>query len=261
MSEATVQELYFYPIKGFRGVRTSELKLEKRGAYLDRNWTLVDENSNFLTQRQLPELAKIGLMIDEGSIELSVPEHDSIDFGLEERTGDSTEITVWKSKMPAFEVSPDVSEWISGVIKKPVRLMRISDSAKRESEIERRELAFQDGRPLLVVSKASLEQLELKAGVSFTMSRFRPNIVIGNVAPHEEDNWSSFKIGNIEFKGIKPCIRCKVTTVHPLTGEVGEEPLKTLATYRRLEKGIAFGYYYAHLKDGFIKLGAPVSPH
>ena len=49
----------------------------------------------------------------------------------------------------------------------------------------------------------------------------------------------------MEFKALKPCTRCKITTVHPLTGEVGDEPLKTLATYRRQERGIMFGYYYA----------------
>ena len=259
---ATVQELNFYPIKSFRGLRTNELRLDKRGAVFDRHWLLVDEQGGFLTQRQLPQLAKIGLRMDEASLELSLQDHGNIDFGLEERTGPALDVTVWKFPMAAYEVSTEVSEWLSDFLKKPVRLVRMGEDAKREvPEVPERSLSFQDKLPLLVISKASLEQLELKAGVRLSMSRFRPNIVIGNVAPHEEDQWAGFKIGNIEFRALKPCTRCKITTVHPLTGDLGEEPLKTLATYRRIEKGITFGYYYAHLQDGTIKIGAPVSPH
>lgn len=262
MSEISVSELYFYPIKSFRGLRTGELRLEKSGPQWDRQWMLVDDKNGFLTQRQMPELARIGLLMDDASIELSLQGHDSIDFGLEEKTGDAFAVKVWADEVPAYEVSPEVSEWLSAVLKKKVKLVRMSDAAQRASKVRpESRLRFVDQQPLLVISRGSLEQLELKAGVRLAMSRFRPNIVINHAAAHEEDHWSGFKIGNIEFQALKPCTRCKITTVHPLTGEVGEEPLKTLATYRRIEKGIAFGYYYAHLQEGLIKLGAPVSPH
>jgi uncharacterized protein YcbX len=257
-----VQELNFYPVKSMRGLRTSELQIDLSGALWDRQWMLVDDKGVFISQRQMPELAKIGVSLDEAGIELSQLEHGSVDFGLEEREGDAFQVTVWKAEVPVFEVSREVSEWVSGVLKKKVRLVRMSENAKRlwDADNADSKLRFTDSRPLLVIGRASLEQLELKAGVTLSMSRFRPNIVLNHIPAHAEDGYAGFSIGGMEFKALKPCMRCVITTVHPLTGVKGEEPLKTLATYRRVEKGIAFGYYYTAVKPGAIKLGAPVSP-
>lgn len=259
----TVHDLYFYPIKSFRGLRTGELRLNSSGPLLDRQWMLVDEKNSFLTQRQIPELAKFGVSLDESSLELSLQEFGSSDFGLEEHEDKEFNVTIWKTEVPAFEVSGEVSEWLSKVLSKKVKLVRLSANAHRgfDEELPERTMRFVDQRPLLVIGRASLEQLEKRAGVGISMSRFRPNIVISNILAHAEDTWAGFKIGNLNFKALKPSTRCKVTTVHPLTGVMGEEPLKTLATYRQMEKGLHFGYYYAHLNDGLIKIGAPVSPH
>jgi uncharacterized protein len=43
------------------------------------------------------------------------------------------------------------------------------------------------------------------------MQRFRPNIVAAGCAPFAEDAWQQFTIGSVEFEGVKPCSRCKVT--------------------------------------------------
>lgn len=263
--EPVVSELYFYPIKSFRGFKVQELQLDSRGALYDRQWMLVDEAGKFLTQRQMPQLAKIGVRFDgDTGLELSAAEHGEIDFGLNEHEGETLPVVVWKSTVPAFEVSGEVSEWLSGVLSKKVRLVRISDDAKREfsDRFPDRSVRFHDAQPLLVISKAAVQELERKSGVTLSVSRFRPNIIVDHVPAHAEDGWASFKADGIEFSAIKACARCKITTVHPLTGEVGEEPLKTLSTYRRQEDGkVTFGYYYAHVKPGRIKTGARVSPH
>ena len=257
-----IQELNFYPIKSFRGLRTSEMRIDASGAQWDRQWMLIDDKNTFLSQRQLPILAKIGVAFDEASIELSVHEKGSVDFGLEEQEGKELQVKIWKAEVPAFEVSGEVSEWVSGIVGKKVRLVRMSKEAKRLWDADNADstLRFTDSRPLLVIGRASLEQLEKKANITMSMARFRPNIVLNHIPPHAEDGYSSIQIGGMELKALKPCTRCKITTVHPLTGAVGEEPLKTLATYRQQEKGITFGYYYTAVKPGLIKLGAPVSP-
>ncbi len=86
-------------------------------------------------------------------------------------------------------------------------------------------------------------------------ARFRPNMIVEDTVQHAEDNWAGFKAGALEFKTVSACKRCIVTTVHPLTGEMGEEPLKTLGTYRRQEKGITFGQYFANLNTGRLRVG------
>ena len=260
---AVIKDLYFYPIKSFRGLRTAELTFDREGPLLDRQWMLVDDKNRFLTMRQMPLLTKIGLrIVDDAAIELSTPELGVVDFGLEERESAEFKVTVWKDEVPAFEVSSEISEWLSEVTGQKVRLVRLSENAKRgfSAEYPERYVRFTDAMPLQVISHAALRQLELKAGVTLAMVRFRPNIVIDEVEAHAEDSWPSFTVGKMNFAAMKPCTRCKITTVHPLTGEVGEEPLKTLETYRRIEKGIAFGYYFAHMNEGKIRVGDQVVP-
>lgn len=239
------------------------MKVDEKGPAFDRQFLLVDEENKFLTQRQIPELAKIGLqMVDEAFIELSQPGFGEMDFGLNEREEEERQVTIWKVQLPAQEVSPDISGWLSEVLKKKVTLVRIADSAQRNFDPDGhpgRDTRFTDATPFLVISVASLKMLEQKAGISLSMTRFRPNIVVDGVNAHAEDEWSKFSLGPIQFDPLKKCTRCKITTVHPLTGEVGEEPLKTLATYRRGQKGVEFGMYFAHLANGTIRLGDSLS--
>jgi len=255
---AIIKDLFFYPIKSFRGLRTSELFLEKQGPRFDRQWMLVDHENRFITQRTMPHLARIGLRLDEDSaIELSKPDLGTADFGLEERQGDEFQVQVWKDQVPAFEVSSEVSEWLSEVVGQKVKLVRLSENAQRSfsEEFPEGTVRFVDAKPVLVLSTASMKQLEERSKMNMSVSRFRPNIVIDEVLPHAEDNWSGFKVGSLEFKSLAPCSRCKITTVHPLTGDMGEEPLKTLSTYRKQDKGIMFGQYFANMGTGRMKVG------
>lgn len=258
----TISELYFFPIKSFRGFKVSELKIDADGPRYDRQWMLVDENDKFITQRQMPQLAKISVHMEEDAfIELSQDGYDSVDFGLEEQEEEELQVKIWDDEVPAYEVNTEVSEWLSKVLKKKVRLVRLSPEAKRAfGEDSEQSVRFVDQKPLLVVSEASLKQLEAKSQQTLSMLRFRPNIVVTGSEAHSEDQWKSFQVKSLEFKALKACTRCKITTLQPLTGEAGEEPLKTLATYRKGPKGLEFGYYYAHNKEGVLRVGDVVSP-
>jgi uncharacterized protein YcbX len=258
-----VKDLFVYPIKSFRGVHLNMMKVDDKGPAHDRQFLLVDEANKFLTQRQMPELAKIGLrMIDDAFIELSQTGFGEVDFGLNEHEEKEQQVTVWEDQVPAQEVNPDISGWLTEVLKKKVKLVRITDSAKRNFDPDAhpgRDVRFSDGTPFLVVSTASLKGLEAKAKVTLSMTRFRPNIVVDGAEAHAEDEWGGFSIGRVKFDPLHRCTRCKITTVHPLTGQVGEEPLKTLATYRRGKKGVEFGMYFAHTEIGTIRTGDAIT--
>ena len=57
---------------------------------------------------------------------------------------------------------------------------------------------------------------------------------------------------------VKPCSRCKVTTVDQLTAETGKEPLKTLSTYRRWDNEVWFGMNLVHDGQGELQAGTEV---
>jgi uncharacterized protein YcbX len=57
----------------------------------------------------------------------------------------------------------------------------------------------------------------------------------------EEDQWSAFQIGKVHFRSLKPCARCVLITVDPLTGKKDKEPLATLSSFRKKGHKVLFG--------------------
>ena len=117
---------------------------------------------------------------------------------------------------------------------------------------------FADGYPILVVSEASLQDLNSKLVSPLPMNRFRPNILVKGCGPYAEDAWKRIKIGEIEMALVKPCARCVVTTIDKETLEKNKEPLKTLSTYRKQKGGAMFGMNVIPLNEGEIKVGMNV---
>ena len=98
------------------------------------------------------------------------------------------------------------------------------------------------------------------------MNRFRPNLVIAGSAPFEEDEWREITIGEpgtpeaVTLDIVKPCARCSIVPVDQATGIRGNEPLATLATYRRRESGeVYFGQNALHRGNGPLRVGAPIT--
>jgi uncharacterized protein YcbX len=119
---------------------------------------------------------------------------------------------------------------------------------------------FADGYPILIISEASLQDLNSRLDTPhpLLMNRFRPNIVVQNCEPFAEDTWKRIRIGDVEMALVKPCPRCVVTTIDKETLEKSKEPLKTLATYRNQEDGAMFGMNVIPLNEGDIKVGMSV---
>jgi hypothetical protein len=67
--------------------------------------------------------------------------------------------------------------------------------------------------------------------------------------------WRKICIGEVAFHIVKDCVRCLITTTDQTIAVVGKEPLKTLATYRRAQKGVIFGQNLIHAHEGIIRLG------
>jgi uncharacterized protein YcbX len=119
-------------------------------------------------------------------------------------------------------------------------------------------VSFTDGFPLLLITQASLDGLNARLERPLPMNRFRPNLVISGATPHAEDGWQRVRIGEIEFAVVKPCARCVTTTIDQNTATAGREPLRTLATYRKVGSNVMFGQNVIHLGQGRISVGDAV---
>ncbi|MBS0309561.1 MAG: MOSC domain-containing protein, partial [Proteobacteria bacterium] len=143
--------------------------------------------------------------------------------------------------------------WFSSALGTTCRLVRFYSHIKRIANTEwtggiEAPTLFADGYPILVISTASLadlnEKLLARGRTALPMNRFRPNIVIDGVGAFEEDFTRTITAGEVTLQPVKPCPRCVIPSIDQATGEIGPSPLDILQTYRadpKIGGGLAFG--------------------
>ena len=69
------------------------------------------------------------------------------------------------------------------------------------------------------------------------------------------------RIGEVEFRVVKSCSRCILTTIDPANGErsADREPLATLKTYREQGGDVMFGQNLVNAGTGQLAVGMPVT--
>lgn len=254
-----VTELNFFPIKSCGGISLREAELVERGFRHDRRWMVTDSSGMFLTQRNHPKLALARPVIQGDEILLSAPGLPGIRIPLELHDGPTIPVQVWGSRVDAFHGIREADEWFGTLLGSECRLVFMPDTARRpithSSAAQGEHVAFVDAFPILLISEASLADLNGRLASPVPMNRFRPNIVVRGATAFEEDTWRDIRIGNVPFLVAKPCDRCATTTVDQATGVKGTEPLKTLAAYRTRDGGVYFGQNVIHKARGTVRLG------
>ncbi|MCA1647095.1 MAG: MOSC domain-containing protein [Chloroflexi bacterium] len=258
-----VTGLFMYPVKSCAGTAIPLAELAPRGILHDREFMVIDPEDHFLTQRQLPRMALVHPTRTAITLELTAPGMSRI--SLPPRVdGERTQVTIWRDRVAAIDQGPAVAAWLSSFLETPCRLVRQADDAVRlvDREFARQpadEVSFADGYPLLLISDESLADLNTRLDPQLPMNRFRPNIVVrGAGTPYTEDTWSQISIAGVCFSLVKACARCAITTTNQLTAERGVQPLATLATYRRIPRGVLFGQNLIHHTRGTLRIGDPV---
>lgn len=253
--------LYIYPIKSLGGISLQESEIVETGLKYDRNWMLIDEKGTFVTQRKYFELAMLQVSIAGSTLTVTHKKDHAktISFSLEESTGLRIPVSIWDDESTGQEVSLAVNEWFSDYMQMSVRLVQMPADARRLVDpryaVQNEIVSFSDGYPCLLISQASLNGLNERLAEPVLMDRFRPNFVFTGGEPHIEDTFANFDLGEIHFSAVKPCARCVLTTIDQQTGEKGQEPLKTLAGYRTVNKKVMFGQNLIHQGNGIIRVG------
>lgn len=254
-------EINIYPIKSLGGISLNEAKVLPRGLEHDRRWLLVDKNNQFLTQRAIPEMALLSVSLKEKSLEVRHKIHQNkfIEISFQP-TDKKIKVQIWDDQCDALELENPINQWFSEILSFNCKLVYMPDSSKRKVDpnfAKNQEIvSFADGYPFLILSEESLNHLNKKLKEKLPMNRFRPNFVFSGGTPHIEDTFKNFSIGNVNFKGVKPCARCSITTTNQATAERKAEPLKTLSTYRKKDNKIFFGQNLLLMQEnGFVKLG------
>ena len=252
----TVSALHIYPIKSCAGVALTEALMVETGLEFDRAWMVVSEQGEMCTQRELPRMALIQPTFKGSELMLRAPGMLALHLRLD-TVEVATRVRVWGDIVKAYDMGPLAAQWFTDFLGRKLRLARFDPEEQRLSErvwtgdIEA-ENAFADGFPLLVASEASLADLNTrltaKGATPVTMQRFRPNLVLSGLQAFDEDHLHEIVIGTaqgpVRLRLVKPCLRCEIPNVDPLTAAVSHEPGDTLAGYRadpRMQGGITFG--------------------
>ena len=261
---AHLSGLYIYPIKSCRGISLDAWDVDGRGLRLDRRWMLVDGDGRFLSQRELPRMALIGVRIGSEHLAVDAPGMPTLDVPFEPATDDLVPARIWNDVVMASPAGgEEAGRWFSEFLGVNCALVRLSESTVRPIDPEygrtddRVHLA--DGFPFLLISEASLADLNARLNRPLPMNRFRPNLVVEGCGPFAEDGWDVVRVGAMTFRVVKPCARCVITTVDQGTASTAREPLRTLAKFRRDGDKVLFGQNLIHDEDrGTLRVGDPV---
>ena len=259
--DLTVDAIRIYPVKALRGYALPASDVANWGLDHDRRWMVVKPDGQFLTQRELPPMARISAEATADGLILAADAVGALRVPTPTPQAERRQVVVWSDEVPALDAGPEAAEWLSAQLGLACGLVYLDDPQARPVDpdfgtADDRAL-FSDGFPVLIVNTASLEALNTALPNPIDMTRFRPNIVVTGAPAWAEDRWRRIRIGDVVFRVAKPCARCAVTTVDQTTGERPDksEPLRTLGRIRRTSDGVIFGQNLIPDGPGRIALG------
>ncbi len=252
--------IHVYPVKSLGGISLSHADVEVRGLRHDRRWLLVDEDDHFLTQRAFPQMALCAVSIGADMLRIAAPGCPSLCVPYDTQNRGRRAVRVWQSAGEAVAVSEEADQWFSDFLGIACHLLYMPDDSRRlvspdHAAHEGDLVSFADGYPLMLLSEASLADLNSRLEQPVPMNRFRPNLVVTGTEPFAEDSWKLIRVGSAVFHVAKPCARCVMTTINQETAERGTEPMTTLAKFRLFDQKILFGQNLIPEGTGTISLG------
>ncbi|XP_031275116.1 molybdenum cofactor sulfurase-like isoform X1 [Pistacia vera] len=291
-----IKSVTLYPIKSCAGFSVQHWPLCNTGLLHDREWLLQSPTGEILTQKKVPEMCFITTFIDLDQQIMFVEsprcrDKFSINLKPDSDNGGREEINLCAQRYEVHGYTDEVNLWFSKAIGRPCILLRCSSSKSAVCVNKSRSvgmcrdldsrLNFSNEAQFLLLSEESISDLNSRlssmdaekgthgAPVQVNYMRFRPNLVLSGGEPYAEDRWRNLKIGNNHFTSLGGCNRCQMINFVHKDGQVqkSNEPLATLASYRRVKGKILFGillkYDMADKLDSssYLEVGQEVHPN
>ncbi|XP_012517650.1 PREDICTED: mitochondrial amidoxime-reducing component 1 isoform X2 [Propithecus coquereli] len=252
----TVAQLWIYPIKSCKGVPVSTAECTamglRSGHLRDRFWLVINQEGNMVTARQEPRLVLISVTCDGDALTLSAAYTKDLLLPIKAPTTN----TVHKCRVHGLEIEgrdcgEAAAQWITSFLKtKPYRLVHFEPHMRPRNPHQIKDvfpakgrIAYPDASPFLILSEASLADLNTKLEKKVKATTFRPNIVLSECGVYAEDSWDEILIGDAELKRVMACSSYR--QCDPSEQKLyGKSPL--------------FGQYFVLENPGTINVGDPV---
>lgn len=267
--QARIARLFVYPVKSCAGIELTEALLTETGLDLDRAWMVVDEEGEFLSQREAPRLALVQPAFRRGGTELQLRAPGMLALHLlVDAVEAPTRVRVWNDVVPAYDMGDIAAQWFTDFLglneqglprasATRYRLVRFDPEHRRLSSLQwtggvEAPNQFSDGYPVLVLGQSALDGLNDRLRAAghgpVDVRRFRPNVVLEGLEAHDEDRVGPLQIdtpeGAVVLTPVKPCPRCPIPDIDPDTARSSPEVSDTLQGYRqdaRVNGALTFG--------------------
>ena len=245
----TLQSLNIAPVKSLGLCHPQTVHVAEEGIIEDRRFHVIDAAGRLMTQRQISKMVQIKAeyQLDPERLSLTFPDGSVVEDLPE--PGDPVKTFIFGRMVGGRVVGGGFGEALSHFCDAGLRLVK-SDVPGQ----------CQDSYPISILSQASLDFLGGQKGVSRPIDnrRFRPNFLIENSTPHQEDLWVGEEVSvgpEVRVKVVARDPRCAITTHDPDTGERDMNTLRVILSYRPDPQAVYFGVYGTVSKPGRVSVG------
>ncbi|KAK7108851.1 mitochondrial amidoxime-reducing component 1-like [Littorina saxatilis] len=220
-----VAELCVYPMKGCRAVQLQSAKATitglTSGGFHDRWWMMEYMAGTPVTMKTEPRLTLVTFTIDGDWLVVSAPDMTPLRLPVhpDPASYPIKSLKIYGIEMNVLECGPEANDWFSRYIGQTVLVYHSRPGIGTHDTYEHPLGWDTDARKgdrtvfayltaYLLTTTASLSELNHRLDSPVSSRHFRPNIVVQNSLPFDEDNWEEIRIGNnAKFHYVQPCRR------------------------------------------------------
>ena len=255
----TVESLWRYPVKGMRGEQLPAAFMGFSGFYGDRCYAIRDGAARrgfpYLNGNVQPEMLRCQPQFRHFEKSLKPP-------NLEEASSLAPGVTPTNADAGDFDLDVVTASGKVFSIDDPSLIEMLGADLRGEHDLSvvRSDRALTDCRPVSLISRQTIRQIETESGIPLDRRRFRMNIYFdldsGEGFGEDALVGRRLRIGNkAEIMVLERDPRCKAISLDPETGEHNPQILKSVAQLHQANAGV----YCAVLVEGVLTAGDPVS--
>lgn len=264
--EATIRELWTFPVKGCQGVRTDEISVSRLGIPGDRSFALWQDGA-LVDQKDTPQVAALAARFDAeaGVLEFRHPNHGEFSHRVS-TTGEARATRAVLDEFDGIDQGDAIASWLSAAIDKQVRLIAPGDPWRINFPIPQLELLHDEDKqsffaasPVSLASRESLADLNAKVAAPVPMDRFRMNIVVDGMPAYAEDELATLRAGDVCLEQVVAAERCEIVLTDQKTGARPKSDLlkkmRQKPKEERFGSGRTFGSYLQVRNAGTLRVG------
>lgn len=200
-----LQEIRIYPIKSTAPIYVKEAHVLSYSIAHDRTWAIFNEKNQALTARDYPQLLDLETSINQQHLSISLRGESIAQIPLLSKGTAIDHLGIHSYTAPGLEIDTEFNSWLSNFLHVPCRLIQYNQEKKRpvlakHGGVENDRVGFGDQAPILILSQASVDDLNRKLEHPVGIDRFRPNLILSGLEAYQEDHLTQVQIGSTTLK-------------------------------------------------------------